>query len=290
MHYTDTLTRFVFEHLPIRGEIVGLHASYRAVSQRHDYVDAVYRLLGEAMAGAALLSATIKFNGSVILQVRGRGPVHLLVVECNSSRQLRAIARVSGTVAGERLANLLGADHLVITLNPAGAGERYQGIVSLDESGLATSLENYFANSEQLPTQLCLAADKSFAGGLLLQHLPGNPIEGDDWNRISRLSATITEAEILRLPPATILHRLFHEEDIRIFSPEPVSFRCNCSRDGIVAVLRALGYQEVRSILEEQRRIQVDCEFCNQHYEFDIVDTEEIFAAAEMFAGSPTQH
>jgi len=291
MYYTDTLTRFVFEHLPIRGEIVSLSASYQIVVQRQNHAGLVCHLLGEAMAGAALLSATIKFDGSLILQVRGKGPVYLLVVECTSTRQLRAVAHTSGEVVESTAKELLGADHLVITLNPYNAGERYQGIVPLDDAGLAASLEGYFERSEQLPTWLWLTAtDEMFAGGMLLQHLPGHSMEGDDWNRILKLGSTITDEELRSLPPAEILHRLFNEDDIRIFEPEPVSFRCHCSRQSVVSVLRALGYQEVRTILMEQGKISVDCEFCNQHYDFDAVDCEEIFASTESYDIPPSYH
>ena len=291
MHSSDIIQRFIFEHHPIRGQIVRLNATYQAVLKRHEYPQPIQVLLGEAMASAALLSATIKFDGSLILQAQGKGPINMLVVESTSKRHLRGLVHWSGDVDEEdRLDAMFGGGNLVITINPEGGKERYQGIVELGDQGLAAAVERYFTRSEQLPTQLWLAADGTEACGLLLQHMPGLDADKDSWNRITTLGATITPHELLSLPAQEIVHRLFHEEDLRIFTPEPTSFRCSCSIESIEAVLRMLGYDEVRTILREEGKISVNCEFCNQHYEFDEVDTEQLFASSSTFHVPPTRH
>ena len=214
----------------------------------------------------------------------------MLVVESTSNRHLRGLVHWSGDVESTQLDTMFGGGNLVITINPAEGKERYQGIVELGGRGFSDAVESYFTRSEQLPTQLWLAADGSEACGLLLQHMPGMDSDPDSWNRITTLGATITQRELLQLPAQEIVHRLFHEEDLRIFSPEPTSFRCSCSIESIEAVLRMLGYNEVKSILRDEGKISVNCEFCNQHYEFDEVDTERLFAAAAPFHVPPTRH
>lgn len=291
MRGSDVIQRFIFEHHPIRGQIVRLNATYQAVLKRHEYPEPIQVLLGEAMASAALLSATIKFDGSLILQAQGKGPINMLVVESTSKRHLRGLVHWSGDVEqDDKLDAMFGGGNLVITINPAGGKERYQGIVELGSQGIGDAVERYFTRSEQLPTQLRLAADGTEACGLLLQHMPGADTDSDSWNRITTLGATITTHELLSLPAQEIVHRLFHEEDLRIFTPEPTSFRCSCSVESIEAVLRMLGYDEVKAILREEGKISVNCEFCNQHYEFDEVDTERLFAASSTFHVPPTRH
>ena len=282
----DSLHRFVFEHTNVRGELVHLDASWQAVLQRHDYPPAVRDLLGQAMAASVLLGATIKFQGSLILQVQGEGPVTLLVVQATNERTLRGMAQWQGEVPAAPLNELFGKGRLVITIQPEGRRERYQGIVDLGDKGLADALEGYFQRSEQLPTRLWLAADSRYAAGLLLQRLPveyADPYEKaeaeENWSRITHLGSTVTAPELLDLPFRDLIHRLYHEETVRAFESEPVSFRCTCSRERIEETLRGLGYPEVRGILKEQGKVGVDCSFCNQHYEFDSVDVERVFAA-----------
>ncbi len=283
----DSLHRFLFENTNVRGELVHLDASWQAILDRHDYPPVVRELLGQAMAASVLLGATIKFQGSLILQVQGEGPVTLLVVQATNDRTLRGMAQWQGEdVPQAPLNELFGKGRLVITIQPDGRRERYQGIVDLGDQGLAEALEGYFQRSEQLPTRLWLAADSRFAAGLLLQRLPMEYADADDkseadenWSRITQLGATITAPELLELPFLDVIHRLFHEETVRVFESEPVSFRCTCSRERIEETLRGIGYKEVHEILEEQGKVSVDCSFCNQHYEFDSVDVERVFAA-----------
>lgn len=287
----DTLRRFLFEHLPVRGETVHLDATWQAVLERHDYPPALRTVLGELMAAAALLAATLKFEGSIILQLHGSGPVTLIVVECTSEQTLRATAKWSGPLDDGGLPALLGEGRFVITLSPTGGTQNYQGVVDLQGGNVAACLEHYMSRSEQLQTRLWLAADDSRAAGMLLQQLPGRTEDDPDgWNRIGHLGDTVTAGELLGLPPEQLLHRLYHEDDIRLFEPRPVSFRCSCSKQRVVAMLRMLGRDEVRSIVEERNTVDVTCEFCNKRYTFDAVDAEQVFAAEGVAAAGRTRH
>ena len=287
----DTLQRFVLERTNVRGELVHLDATWRAVLERHDYPAPVRDLLGEAMAAAALLAATVKTDGSLIVQVQSEGPVRLLVVQAESGRTLRGMAQWKGEVPAQSFERIVGPGRLAITLDPGLGRERYQGIVPLEgHRTLSAALEDYFDRSEQLPTRLWLAADGMRAGGMLLQALPGPEPDPDAWGRALHLGSTLTSEELLELPPREVVRRLFHEEDVRVFDPEPMSFRCGCSRQRIARVLRGLGYDEVRSILDEEGVVESHCEFCNQRYIFDSVDVEELFAAADQPDIPPTRH
>jgi len=291
MKTTDSLQRFVFEHAAIRGELVHLDNTWRAVLDRHDYPPAVRDMLGELMAAAVLLSATLKFTGSLILQIQGNGPVHLLVVEATSDRSLRGMAQWTGEPEPMPFPALVGEGRFVITIDPKEGGQRYQGIVALEGDTVAAALENYLARSEQLDSRLWLVADTRQAAGMLLQKLPGQLDEDSDmWERATHLGATITRDELLALPAREVIRRLYHEEDVRLFDSEDVRFRCSCSRERVTNVLRMLGYDEVQSILNERNAVDVDCEFCNQHYTFDRVDAEQIFAAEHETRISPTRH
>jgi molecular chaperone Hsp33 len=281
----------MFEHAEVRGESVRLDATWRAVLARHDYPESVRKLLGEMMAACALLAATLKFEGALIMQMQGSGPVTLLVVECDSEFHLRATAKWRDDLADVDVRALLGDGKFVITIDPKTGGQAYQGIVALEGATVAEVLEHYMLRSEQLETRLWLASDAQQACGLLLQRLPEKTSDDEDaWNRALNLAGTLTSGELLSLPAREVLHRLFHEEDLRLFEPQPISFRCTCSRDRVTAMLRMLGLDEVRSILSEQGRIDVDCEFCNQHYSFDPVDAEQIFAAEVLTQAGNTRH
>ena len=292
MKEQDSLQRLIFEHAPVRGEIVNLDATWRAVLERHDYPLGLQSLLGEMMAAAALLAATLKFSGTLIMQMHGTGSVKLLVVECTSDMTMRATAKWEGEVAPGTLAELLGDGRFVITIDPQEDGKQsYQGIVSLEGATVAEALESYMLRSEQLETRLWLAADSQQASGMLLQKLPDHSEQdADGWNRAIHLGSTLTRDELLHLPASQIIHRLFHEEDIRIFESALVSFGCSCTHERVANMLRMLGYDEVRSILDEQGKIEVNCEFCNRHYAFDAVDAEQLFAASVVAGAPPTLH
>jgi molecular chaperone Hsp33 len=276
MSDADALQRFLFDATDVRGELVHLDASWHAVLERHPYPAAVRSLLGEALAATVLLTGTLKLAGALIVQVQGTGPLRTLVAQATHGRTIRGLARWDGAVPAGDLAQVFGPGRLVLTLEPED-GERYQGVVPLEGANLAQALEGYFRTSEQLATRLWLAASPERAAGLLLQRLPGPGETADDWTRIVTLADTLTPAELVGLPPETLLHRLFHEEDLRLFEPEPVAFRCTCSRGRIEETLRALGQGEVESILEDQGAVNVNCEFCNRAYAWDRVDARALF-------------
>ncbi len=287
----DTLQRFVFECAAVRGELVHLDATWRTVLERHRYPEPVQAMLGELMAAAALLSATLKFNGSLTLQIQGNGPVNLLVVESTSERTLRAMAQWNGEPAPGPFPTLVGEGRFVITIDPREGGQRYQGIVALEGETVAAALENYLARSEQLDSRIWLASDSSQAAGMLLQRLPGgHEPDPEMWNRAALLGATLTRDELLTLPAREIIRRLYHEEDVRVFDSELLRFHCSCTRERVANVLRMLGYDEVRSILTERGAVDVDCEFCNQHYTFDPVDAEQLFASSTTEQARTTRH
>ena len=286
----DTLRRFIFEKLPVQGRYVHLDASWRAVLERQDYPAPVRTLLGEAMAAMALLSTTLKFDGAITLQVQGNGPLHLLVVQCTSRLSLRGLARWHGDLPDSGLQKLLGESRLALTIEPAGRGERYQSVVPLEGETLAASLEGYFQRSEQLPTRLWLTAGADCASGLLLQVMPERQRNPDAWQHVTVLADTVTSKELKTLSAEQLLQRLYHEEDVRLFEATPVAFRCQCSRERIEATLRSLGAEEMHSILREQGKVHVDCEFCGRGYDFDAVDVQTLFVPEAQSAHSGARH
>lgn len=289
---SDSLQRFVFEQTPIRGHHVHLDATWRAVLERHEYPEPLRTVLGELMAAGALLSATLKFDGALIMQMQGSGPVTLVVVEVNSDGTLRATAKWEGDLPGSSLTALMGDGRFVISLVPRDGGQSYQGVVELAGESVAAVLEHYMATSEQLETRLWLASDVRQAAGMLLQKLPSDAehVDDDAWNRLTHLASTLTDDELLKLPAREVLRRLFHEEDIRVFEASPLAFRCSCSRERVTGMLRSLGTVEVRSIIEERGKVEVTCEFCHKRYVFDGVDAEQIFASTVQTQAGSTRH
>jgi len=293
----DQLHRFIIENTRVRGELVHLSASWKAVLERYDYPKNVQRVLGEAFAACALLSATIKFEGSLILQIRGDGPLHLLVVQATSQGTLRGLARWRNNVPEHNLKNIFGTGSMAITIEPP-KGEPYQGIITLQGEHIQDAIENYFKQSEQLNTRLWLAANENSCTGFLLQELPETEKDKqsnlgenhNDWQHAEALGNTINNEELLNLSTEEILHRLFHEDDIRLFDPTPLSFRCSCSSERIAKMIVSLGIKEAHEIVSEQGKIQVDCEFCNAQYNFDSVDVENLFASDTPPDNSNTQH
>ena len=306
MHDRDCLHRFLFEHYPIRGHIVHLDASWRALLEHRDYPQSIRDTLGEAVAAAVLLAATLKFDGTLSLQLQGQGPMHLMLAQCSSQLGVRAVARYREAPDTRDVLVLAGAGNLTVTLENEDLSQRYQGVVPLSNDRLAGCLQEYFENSEQLPTRLWLHADEQGVSGLLLQRLsndsvaqrskntlpaPLDPAEVDDaWHRVQLLGDTLKPAELHTLTDRQILHRLFAEDDVRMFESAPVFFRCRCSRERVQGMLRGLGEQEIRSLLQERGSVEVRCDFCNRAYLFDSVDVEQLFAASLPSDGSGTVH
>jgi molecular chaperone Hsp33 len=277
----DSLRRFIFEQYPIRGHLVHLNAAWRALIEHREYPIAIRDALGEAVAASILLAGTIKFEGVLSLQLQGDGPVHLLLAQCTSGLGVRALARYrdTGSAGEKRIADLIGAGNLTVTLETDNGAQRYQGIVPITGERLADSLQVYFDQSEQLPTRLWLRADAAGASGMLLQQLPGASDE-DAWRRVQRIAETLTHEELRTLDDAEILHRLFNAEDVRLFEPSPVYFRCRCSRERVAGMLQGLGEVETRSVLTERGEVEVRCDFCNRAYVFDAVDVAQLFNAS----------
>ncbi|MBU9176991.1 Hsp33 family molecular chaperone HslO [Burkholderia gladioli] len=306
---SDQLQKFMFNTAPVRGEIVSLGNTWREVLTRRNYPAPVRNVLGEMMAACALLSANLKFNGTLIMQIYGDGPVKMLVVQCGSDLSIRATAKLSDATAatlGEGmsfvdLVNASGHGRCVITLDPADkkpGQQPYQGIVPLNDhdgpiKSVAQMLEHYMHHSEQLDTRLWLAANGERAVGMLLQKLPGdggivpaaNEPDLDTWERVCTLGSTLSSQELLDTEPETVFRRLFWQESVRHFEPAATRFQCTCSREKVGGMLRMLGREEVDSVIEERGHVEIHCEYCNERYEFDPVDVEQLFVTPEIGAG-----
>ncbi|MES2626810.1 MAG: Hsp33 family molecular chaperone HslO [Pseudomonadota bacterium] len=293
MSYQDKLLRFSFDRLDIRGELVYLDQSWETILSRYPYPEPVRKQLGSALAAVSLLSASVKFEGTMILQIRSKGPLRSLVTQITSSGNLRGIAKWQGEVPDGKLKDVFGEGQMLISVIKDD-GERYQSIVSLDGDSLPEALNAYFVQSEQLPSTFQLFVTDTRVAGFFLQALPENtqrknqeeqvlihsaksPRERDreeDWNRINFLAATLQQDELFSLTPERLLTNLFHEEQVRVFEPKPLRFSCTCSREKVERTLIALGPEELASILQEEGTIKVDCEFCNTHYEFSAKDVD----------------
>ncbi|TKB47637.1 Hsp33 family molecular chaperone HslO [Ferrimonas sediminicola] len=281
----DKLYRYLFEQADVRGEIVQLEQSYQQVLAAKAYPDAVARLLGEMLAATSLLTAILKFEGEIAVQLQGSGPVKLVAVNGNHNQQLRAIARWEGDPEGD-LKQMVGQGQLVITITPD-EGERYQGIVGLEQATLAGCLEQYFAQSEQLKTRLWLHTDALHAVGMLLQALPDSGKDQEvEFEHLESLTDTIKAEELFSLDAKQVLHRLYHQEELRLFDPTEVSFKCGCSRERSLAALSTLPREDLESVLEEQGQIALHCDYCGADYRFDRIDIEALWAGS---AGSSAQ-
>lgn len=307
---TDTLHHFIFEDklnnpMPIRGNLVHLNETYKQVLQHQTLPAPLKYALGELMAASALLSATLKMDGALVLQIQSKGALKLLVVECNSNLSMRATAKWDESktelMAQQTFFDLVKNGHFIITLDP-NEGEAYQGIVPIEGESVAEMLQNYMLRSQQIETSLWLHCDETSASGILLQKLPdfGGHLGGvsssnleydaDAWNRMNHLANTITNDELQSLPAETLLTRLFGEEDIRLFEPKPTQFYCSCSKNSVASMLRMLGEEELNSILAEFGKVEVNCDFCNKHYLFDAVDTAQLLATEATINISDAKH
>jgi molecular chaperone Hsp33 len=284
------LLKFTFRDAPVRGELVRLTDAWREMTAQHAYPPVVKRLLGEMVAAAALLATTIKFNGKLVMQVHGDGPVQLLVVDCLPDLAVRATAKLRDEAIPDdaplrELVNRNGRGRFAITLDPSDplpGQQPYQGIVSLEGDSMSEILETYMRQSEQLDTRLWLASSDDAASGLLLQRLPDDGgrrrvSDADAWSRAVTLAQTITPAELIELTPDAVMHRLFWQEALEHFPPLAPRFVCSCSRERIGRMLVSLGKEEVDAIVAEQGSVTVTCDFCNRQYAFDEVDVAQLF-------------
>lgn len=289
----DVLHRFVLERAGVRGVYVRLGPAWREVAGRADYPAPLRRLLGEGMVASALLTGNIKLDGALSLELKSGGALRLLFAECNDRGRLRGLARWSDPLPQPLDLAALPEAIMAITIGHAERGQRYQGLVDLQQADLAASLETYFMLSEQLPARIMLAADGEQAVGLMLQKLPGDgghdAVHDDDaWGRVLHLTATLGAAELLATAPEQLLYRLYHEESVRLHEPRPLAFGCSCTRERVESMLRSLGRDEVEAALAARDgEVEVICEFCAQRYTFDRIDVEHLLSGSAA-ASAPT--
>lgn len=276
----DQLHRYLFENFAVRGELVTVSDTWQQIMENHDYPAPVKTILGELLVATSLLTATLKFDGDITVQLQGDGPMSLAVINGNNNQQMRGVARFKGEIPADAdLKTLVGNGYLVITITPA-VGERYQGVVGLEGDTLAACLEDYFLRSEQLPTRLFIRTGevegKPAAGGMLLQVLPAQDAQADDFNHLAALTETIKAEELLTLPANDVLWRLYHEEEVTLYDPQAVEFKCTCSRERCADALKTLPDEEVNSIIVEEGEIDMNCDYCGNHYVFNAMDIAEI--------------
>jgi molecular chaperone Hsp33 len=286
----DRLRRFLFEDAPVRGHWVRLSRTWLEAREHQVLPVAVTRLLGESLAATSLIAASLKFTGTLTLQLSGgSGPVSMLVAQATDDGTLRGVAHADAAsdTSPSGFQELVGGGRLVVSVEQGDGVIPWQGVVPLQGDSLAACLENYFAVSEQLPTAIVLAADATHAAGLLLQKLPppGSLGEGeaagvqDVWEEATALLATLKADELLAWDVEELLHKVFGGRDIRLFDGDPVRFACRCSRERVAAMLASMGKPEVDSIVAEQGAVTVTCEFCRKPYRFDAVDAAGLFIA-----------
>jgi molecular chaperone Hsp33 len=287
----DRLRRFLFEDAPVRGHWVRLAGSWIEAREYQQLPQPAMALLGESLAAVALLSASLKFSGTLTLQLAGsQGGVSMMVTQATSppgTRALRGIAHLADDqdAAGAAFEDLVRGGRLVVSVEQGSGAQPWQGIVPLEGASLAACLERYFETSEQLPTALVLAADAGAAAGLLLQKLPSPGGQGeaagadsqDIWEEVVALLGTLGGDELLATEPAELLQRLFGTRDLRLFEAEPIRFACRCGRERVAQMLKGLGQTEVDSVIAEQGAVTVTCELCRKPYRFDAVDAAQLF-------------
>jgi len=265
----DQLLRYTFLEQDVRGELVQLSSSYQRMLQGHAYPAPVQRLLGELMAATSLLTATLKFEGHIGVQIQGDGPLNFVSVNGYHDQKLRGVARIRGDIddAETSLIKMLGKGQMIITLTPD-RGERYQGVVAAEGDSVAAILEDYFKNSEQLHTRLWLHADGEHAAGMLLQVMPASGKDLSGFEHLEHLTATMTAAELFTLAGEDVLTRLYHDEQVELYPAQPVSFHCGCSRERTADALAMVPPEELQEILAEEGEIVMTCEYCLTEYKF----------------------
>lgn len=286
----DQLHRYIFDKANVRGELVQLQHSYSAILDAQGYPQVVGHLMGELMAATSLLTATLKFEGDIAVQVQSEGIVKYAVVNGTHDQKMRGTARWDHAVENlpTELNELLPKGVLVITITPT-QGERYQGMVSLDKPTLAECLEAYFEQSEQLATKIILKTrvdgETPMAGGLFLQVLPtsseiSDVSERPEFTHLSTLTQTISDEELLGLSATEVLHRLYHQEEIQVYAPQDVEFKCTCSKERSAAALLNVDKQELLEIIAEDGAVKLNCQYCHAEYSFDAIDVESIHSDA----------
>ena len=276
MSVQDQLHRYLFADVAVRGELVNVSHTLQAIFEGHDYPSAVKKLMAEMLVTTSLMTATLKFEGDITVQLQGEGPLAMAVINGNDKQELRGVARVRAEIDDNAtLAQMLGQGYLVITITPA-KGERYQGIVALEKPTFTECIEEYFLRSEQLPTRLIVRNNAQGAAGILLQVLPSEDKDGEALTHLATLATTVTEEELIDLPANDVLWRLFHQEEVTVYDPQPVQFKCSCSRQRCGEVLKTVSVEEIDAILAEDGKIDMHCDYCGSHYLYDAVDVANI--------------
>lgn len=292
----DQLHRYLFNQGNVRGEMVRLETSYNAILASYNYPPVIQQILGELMVAASMLTATIKFEGDIAIQLQGKGPLNYAVINGTHNQQLRGVARwdESLTELPSNFVELVEQGVMVITITPED-GERYQGIVALDQPTLAQCIESYFAQSEQLATKVLirtqLGEQTNKACGMFLQILPTSSAATNaadtDFEHLCKLTETIKDEELFNLNAEDILYRLYHQEEVEVFSPTPVVFKCTCSRERTATALAAISKEELLDIVAKDGDVKMNCQYCHTEYRFDAIDVESIKAGT--FAYSEQQ-
>jgi len=271
----DSVTPFAFESLSVRGALINLSRSWRRMQRDHEYNALMTETLGHAAAATGLIAQSLKFDGAITLQLQGSGALQMLVMQCTSDLNVRGMASVDPDASAADFVELASGAHCAITVDN---GERpYQGIVAIHGNSLSSSLEHYFDRSVQVPSHVMLIADDEVAGGILLQQMPGQTIDDDDWNRLSFLIKTLSTKDLAD-SGLELIGKIFAEDDVRVHESRAVDFRCRCSSQKVEDVLKMLGETESKAALEEQGEIEVVCEYCGEKRNFDAVDVSRIFA------------
>ncbi|QBG35920.1 Hsp33 family molecular chaperone HslO [Litorilituus sediminis] len=273
MSQFDVLNRYLFADCHARGELVQLDESYKAILKNHNYPVGVQQLLGEVLAATSLLTATLKFEGEITVQLQGDGPIGYISVNGNNNQQMRGIAKLKEATQATGLRALIGKGTMVITIRPS-KGEAYQGVVALEQDTIAGCLAHYFEVSEQIPTQIWLFTDtdKQQVGGALVQLLPDGEDKAKqqaDYEHLCQLTNTIKAEEIFTLEAEALLYRLYHQEQVNLFDPQAVSYVCGCSEEKCLAAISQIEPSEIKAILAEQGKISMHCDYCLTSYDFD---------------------
>ncbi len=268
----DKLHRYLFAKAAVRGELVTVSETWQHILANHDYPPAVQKLLGEMLVITSLMTATLKFEGDITVQLQGDGPLSMAVINGNDQQQLRGVARVKGDIAEEStLQQMVGEGYLIITITPV-KGERYQGVVALEGLSITECIEDYFKRSEQLPTKLFIRQDNSKVAGILLQVLPSDTDPTEQFEHLATLTSTVTLDELTNLAANEVLWRLYHQEEVTVFEPQPIEFKCSCSHTRCGEVLRTVDAEEIDKILQEDGKIEMHCDYCGTTYHYDAID------------------
>lgn len=279
MHANNSLQRFLFEHAAIRGEIIHLDSVYQTIIQQRPYPPKIKQLLGEALMACALLVGSIKFEGEVSLQFQGDTRFGLMLIQCNHLLEIRGYANITEGLADAEYEDAFVHGKLVVNLTPHHQTQTYQSIVPLISSNMSDNLMNYFAQSEQVPSKVWFAINDQNAAGILLQLMPSQSTQQREqfWEYAVHIGETITSKELLSLDNTTLLHRLYHETELRLYPERTIQFKCRCNPEKMQQVLTLLGEEDAQALLKEKGQIDICCEFCNLQYSFDPIDVTMLF-------------